>query len=67
MVVCINHTLDQSSKVPPAALVLWDFDRYLAERLERGGLTEAEAQELERARERLHRLVNDLHREEIAA
>jgi hypothetical protein len=50
-----------------AASVLWDFDQYLAEQLKAGQLTEAEIRTLERARDRLHRLVNDAHGSELAA
>lgn len=60
-------TPSDRTPVPLAASVLWDFDQYLAEQLKAGQLTEAEIRTLERARDRLHRLVNDAHGSELAA
>lgn len=63
MCVCVRHR----EQVPAAAVVLWDFDRYLGEQLQAGQLTEAEARALRRARDRLHRLVIDANGAELAA
>ena len=63
MCSCTNH----KDRVPEAASVLWDFDRYLGEQLEAGKLTEAELRALERVREQLHRLVIDANGAELAA
>lgn len=62
MCSCIDIDGDRA-----AALVLWDFDRYLAEQLDAGELTEAELRTLERIREQLHRLVTDANGAELAA